>query len=78
MEKDYTLAKHVQFNNKAEAEAIEYYTDFLSIVEQSLLPADEKEKIIAVIKEIIADELNHQDRLYEMYVSLSKIEANED
>lgn len=67
------IATLVQTNNKAEAEAIEYYTDFLDNVQNSTLPDEQKSHIKAVIDEIIADELNHQILLQQIYTELTGI-----
>lgn len=70
------IAREVQYNNKAEAQAIEDYTDFLDKVERSSLEEEDKDFIRATINEIISDEMNHQERLQELYSLLSSIEPN--
>lgn len=73
---EYLIAKFVQFNNKAEAQAIEDYTDFLKHVSESDLSDDYKTYIKNVINEIISDELNHQEKLQQVYTILTNIEPN--
>lgn len=75
---EYYLAQLVQFNNKAEAQAIEDYTVFLQKVAESNLAEEDKEFIKAVIDEIIADELNHQEQLQTLFTMLTSVEPNED
>jgi rubrerythrin len=75
---EYLIAKMVQFNNKAESQAIEDYTDFLKLVAESELDEDFKNYIASVINEIIADELNHQEKLQEMFTALTNVEPNKE
>lgn len=77
-ETEYVISKFIQFNNKAEAQAIQDYVDFLSVVAKSDLSADNKVYITAVINEIIADELNHQEKLQELFTGLTDIEPKKD
>ena len=78
MNNEYLIAKLVQFNNKAEAQAIEDYTDFLNSILDSNLNEEDKTNIASVINEIISDELNHQQKLQEIYTFLTNIEPNKD
>ena len=72
------LAKAVEFNMKAEAQAVEDYTDMLRINEQSSLEETDKKFIKETISEIVADELNHQKKLNMLYTMLTGIKANKD
>lgn len=78
MDNEYLIAKLVQFNNKAEAQAIEDYTDFLNALLESTLQEEDKTNIASIISEIISDELNHQQKLQEIYTFLTSIEPNKD
>lgn len=75
-ETEYLISKLIQFNNKAEAQAIQDYVDLLSAVAGSNLTLEDKEYITSVVNEIIADELNHQERLQELFTGLTDIEPN--
>lgn len=70
------ISKLIQFNNKAEAQAIEDYTAFLESLESSTLEEEMKAFIKSVIDEIISDELNHQQKLQELYTALTDVEPN--
>jgi len=72
------VAKAIQFNNKAEAQAIEDYTAFLKTVKDSELDEADKGIIKGVIDEIISDELNHQEKLQQLYSGLTQVEPNKD
>lgn len=72
------LAKAVEFNLKAEAEAVKDYTDMLIINEQSSLEETDKKFVKETINEIVADELNHQKKLNMLYTMLTGIKANKD
>ena len=72
------IASLIQFNNKAEAEAIEYYTELLKETTISDLEVRDKEIISDVINEIISDELNHQIKLQKLYTMLTSIEPNKE
>lgn len=72
------IARYSAMNNKDEADAISKYTDFISKIQVSELSDADKSEIIAVIEEIIADELNHQTRLEEIYTYLTGIVENKD
>ena len=72
------IAKAVEFNAKAEAQAILDYTEFLNLVKNSMLDDEEKAEITDIIAEIIADELNHEKKLHELYTALTGIETNKD
>ena len=77
-EKILEIAKFVQFNAEAEAKAVFDYTDMIKYVADSDIDEETKEKVVATISEIIADELNHQTKLHELYTSLVGIEQNKD
>lgn len=72
------IARYASMNNKDEADAISKYTDFINKIEVSELSDAEKSEIIAVVEEIIADELNHQTRLEEIYTYLTGIKENKE
>lgn len=72
------IARYSAMNDKDEADAISKYTDFISKIQVSELSDADKSEIIAVIEEIIADELNHQTRLEEIYTYLTGIVENKD
>lgn len=68
------IAKWLQKNNADEAKAVSDYSDFLSKVYTSTLEKSDKDEIFEVIEEIIADELNHMERLKALYVKLTEIQ----
>lgn len=70
------IAKALQFNEKAEAQAVLDYTELLKMVLSSDLEEDAKNEIVGAISEIISDELNHQMKLGQLYVALTEIEPN--
>lgn len=72
------IAKDIQYNAKSEAQAIEDYTELLKMSEESNLDEADKSYVRAVIEEIIADELNHQQRLQALYSALTEIQAKKD
>lgn len=75
---EYEIGKFIEFNEKAEGQAILDYTDFLKFVAESELSQDDKDYIASVINEIISDELNHQQKLQELYTAITDIKANKD
>lgn len=72
------IARYASMNNKDEADAIAKYTDFIIKIKSSELSDAEKSEIVAIVEEIIADELNHQKRLEEIYIYLTDIKANKE
>lgn len=74
----YEIAAIIQDNNKDEAEAISGYSRLLDRVLLSDLEGKEKAEISSNIREIIADELNHQERLQKIYSMLTMIEPNKE
>lgn len=70
------IAKLCQFNEKAEAQAVEDYTEMIKQVLASEIEDDKKEILVNTISELISDELNHQMKLGELYVMLTGIEPN--
>lgn len=72
------IAKGCAYNDKAEADAVQKYTEFIKIVQDSILDSDDKEEIIGQLREIISDELNHQEKLHEIFTKLTGIEPNKD
>ena len=72
------IAKLCQFNEKAEAQAVEDYTEMIKQVLASEIDEEQKETIVNTISELVSDELNHQMKLGELYVMLTGIEPNKD
>lgn len=72
------IAKSIQFNAKAEAEAVEYYTELLRLTNESNIDETDKKYIASVISEIVSDELNHASKLQTLYTALTDIKANKD
>lgn len=72
------IAKSVQDNLKAEGQAISDYTSLLILIANSTLEQQEQQEVSAIINELIADELNHEKKLNELYSSLTEIEAKND
>lgn len=72
------VAKAVQQNLKAEAEAIIDYTSLIDLISKSDLEEQDKENAINVISELIADELNHEIKLSILYNGLTGIETKKD
>ena len=70
------IAKEMEFNEKAEAQAVLDYTETINKVMASDIEEETKSVVIENIREIIADELNHQMKLGELYVLLTGIEPN--
>lgn len=78
MEEILEIAKSVQFNEKAEAQAVLDYTEMLKIILSSNIDENIKNIAVETISEIISDELNHQMKLGQLYVTLTEIEPNKD
>lgn len=78
MEDILEIAKSVQFNEKAEAQAVLDYTEMLKIILSSNIDENIKNVAVETISEIISDELNHQMKLGQLYVLLTEIEPNKD
>lgn len=72
------IANEMQFNEKAEAQAVYDYTNTIDRVLSTNLEEDTKQKVIESINEIISDELNHKEKLRQLYVYLTGIEPNKD
>lgn len=72
------IAEKLQFNQKAEAQAILDYTRLIAEINNSELEEPDRTAFISTISELISDELNHQEKLFELYVALSGIEPNKD
>lgn len=77
-ELELELAKLTQFNEKAEAQAVLDYTEMLKVTLISHLEEADKKIIEETLKELIADELNHQEKLKMLYTMLTGIEPNKD
>ena len=73
-----SIANNIQYNLQKEADAIRDYTDLLNMTKSSDIDEEQKKHIFDVIGEIIADELNHQQKLVELYTKLTTIQANLD
>lgn len=78
MDEILEIAKKIQENNKDEAVAIAGYTELLKDIYNSDLEIEDKQKCNDFIQEIISDELNHQQRLQELYVMLTGIKENKE
>ena len=74
----WELAKATEFNAKAEAQAIYDYSEMMKYIDQAPVLPDEKDEMKAIIAEIISDELNHQEKLRQLYVKLTAISPNKD
>lgn len=72
------LANEMAKNVEAEADAIGKYNNALYVIEESSLDKDLKETLKEGIEEIIADELNHAEKLQEFYTMVTGIEAMKD
>ena len=72
------IAEKLQFNQKAEAQAILDYTRLIAEINSSEIEEPDRTAFISMISELISDELNHQEKLFELYVALSGIEPNKD
>lgn len=77
-ELELELAKLTQFNEKAEAQAVLDYTEMLKVTLMSSLEEADKKIIEETLKELIADELNHQEKLKMLYSMLTDIVPNKD
>lgn len=74
----WELAKATEFNAKAEAQAIYDYSEMMKFIDQAPILPDEKDEIKLIIAEIISDELNHQEKLRQLYVKLTAVSPNKD
>ena len=72
------IAEKLQFNQKAEAQAILDYTRLIAEINNSEIEEPDRTAFISTISELISDELNHQEKLFKLYVALSGIEPNKD
>lgn len=73
------IAKLCEFNSKSEAQAVFDYTQMLiEIMNCEELSEQDKADLIEKVKELTADELNHQNVLQEIYVSLTTIQPKID
>ena len=72
------MATELQYNIKAEATAITDYNRLLDMIDKSDIPSGQKLAIIGAVYEIIADEMNHQDVLQNLYTSVTGISAKKD
>ena len=76
MDEILEIAKKIQENNKDETVAIANYTELLKEIYNTDIDLEDKQKCNNVIQEIISDELNHQQRLEELYILLTGIQKN--
>ena len=73
------MATELQYNIKAEATAITDYNRLLDMVNKAEdIKGDQKLAIISAVYEIIADEMNHQDVLQNLYTLVTGISAKKD
>jgi len=72
----YEIAKLMEFNSQSEAKAVLDYTEMLKVTLMSSLEEADKKIIEETLKELIADELNHQEKLKMLYTMLTGIEPN--
>lgn len=72
------IASELQYNIKAEAMAITDYNMLLGSIDNSDIPSGQKLAIISAVYEIIADEMNHQDVLQNLYTLVTGISAKKD
>ena len=72
------IANEMLANEKAEAQAIIDYGITIKRIIESSLDNDIKKILIDTLEEIIADELNHQKKLNELYVNLTEIQPKGD
>lgn len=72
------IATELQYNIKAEATAITDYNLLLDMIDKSDIPSGQKLAIISAVYEIIADEMNHQDVLQNLYTLVTGISAKKD
>lgn len=72
------VAHEVQENNEGEADAIKDYTKLLDSIDSSELDETDKEFCTLTINEIVADEMNHQEKLAMLYSMLTGIMPNKD
>ena len=76
MDEILEIAKTIEYNAKAEAQAVLDYTELIKMVASSEIEEETKETIIDTINELVSDELNHPMKLGQLYVSLTGIEPN--
>lgn len=72
------IASELQYNIKAEATAITDYNMLLDLIDKSDIPSGQKLAIVSAVYEIIADEMNHQDVLQNLYTLVTGISAKKD
>lgn len=73
------MATELQYNIKAEANAITDYNRLLDMVNKAEdIKGDQKLAIIGAVYEIIGDELNHQNVLENLYSLITGIKAKTD
>ena len=72
------IASELQYNIKAEATAITDYNVLLDMIDKSDIQSGQKLAIISAVYEIIADEMNHQDVLQNLYTLVTGISAKKD
>lgn len=72
------IASELQYNIKAEATAITDYNMLLDMIDKSDIPSGQKLAIVSAVYEIIADEMNHQDVLQNLYTLVTGISAKKD
>lgn len=74
----YKFLEEVAKNIEAEADAIEKYSELLTVADNEIDEFNDLEFVHSEIAEIISDELNHIDRLKRMFSHFSGIKTAED
>lgn len=73
------LATEVAKRQTEEAEAIESYSSLICLIKESKDDTiEDKEELLSIFEEIIADELNHIKKLTKIFEALTKISANKE
>lgn len=70
------IANEMQSNAKAEAQAVIDYDNTIKKIMESSLNEEMRKLLISGLREIIADELNHNSKLQNFYIILTEIEPN--
>jgi cell division septum initiation protein DivIVA len=77
----YSIATQIAARQKEEADAVEQYTATLSLIEGALEGVEGEASAIlanavAQLHEIVGDELNHQERLFKLYLLLTGLKPD--
>lgn len=73
MPNKFCVSKVLQDNLEDEAEAISKYMDARELIKCSDIEPDTKLRLLAVIDEIVSDELNHEEKLRKASIMVSGI-----